>query len=240
MRQIYLIIAMAVGLLSSVAQAAGPAMHIALGNKWLSFFAQEYSEQEKKLFLLGTVFPDIRYLGVVKRNQTHYQDVTLEKVYAQTTPFMRGVYFHSFVDEYREKYIREHDIKKKVSALPRALQGTFLKVVEDEILHAKHDWSEFRIYLSVIPDEEKILDIQDETLTQWHTGLTFYFTACPSIILTQLSLFEKGILTLDAATVKSWSILVPQYAANPEMIKYLDNFMASFDKTLHKTFASLK
>lgn len=240
MRHVYCIIIITVGLLSSVAQAAGPAMHIALGNKWLSTFAPNYSEQEKKLFLLGTVFPDIRYLGTVKRNQTHYQEVTLEKVYAQTTPFMRGVYFHSFVDEYREKYIRQHDVMKKVASIPRALQGTFLKVVEDEMLHPKHDWSEFRLYLSSIPNEEKILDITDETLTQWHTGLTFYFTACPSMILMQLSLFEKGILVLDAPTVKSWSTLVPQYATDPGMIKYLDNFMVSFENTMRSVNVSQK
>ncbi len=232
MRRIFVIIYLTVGLLSSVAQAAGPAMHIALGKQWLATYAPTYTDEEKKLFLLGTVFPDIRYLGVVKRHQTHYKDVTLQKVFDTKSPFMRGVLFHSFVDEHREKYIKTHQITKKVSEVPRALQGTFLKVIEDEILHQKNDWTEFRLYLTSIPDDEKILDITDEALTQWHTGLTFYFSAYPSMILTQIALFEKGILTLDAPTVKIWSSLVPQYAGSSEMVKYVNDLMASFEKIL--------
>lgn len=232
MRRIVFIVTLTVGLLSSGVQAAGPAMHIALGKQWLATYAPTYTDEEKKLFLLGTVFPDIRYLGVVKRHQTHYKDVTLQKVFETKSPFMRGVLFHSYVDEHREKYINKHQITKKVSDLPRALQGTFLKAIEDEILHQKNDWAEFRLYLTSIPEEEKILGITTEALTQWHTGLTFYFSAYPSMILTQIALFEKGILMLDAPTVKTWSMLLPQYAGSSEMVQYVNDLMGSFEKDL--------
>ncbi|MGD9592246.1 MAG: hypothetical protein AB7V32_06985, partial [Candidatus Berkiella sp.] len=213
--------------------AAGPAMHVALGERWLVTYAPNYSPQEKSLFLLGTVFPDIRYLGVVKRSQTHYKDVTLAQIYQEKSPFLRGMLFHSFVDEYRMKYIDKHKISKKVAQVPSRLQGTFLKVIEDEILHQKHDWTEFRISLASIPDEEKILNINTEALTQWHTALTFYFSTTPSMILTQIGLFDKGILTLDPPTVKTWSTLVPQYAADPGMVQYLNDLMSSFEKALN-------
>lgn len=226
------IIAAIVGLLSLESQAAGPVMHVALGERWLALYAPQYTEEEKKLFLLGTVFPDIRYLGVIKRSQSHFKGITLAKVYENTSPFQRGVLFHSFVDEYREKFVRSVAIEKQFVEVPRHLQGTFLKLVEDQIVHGKQDWGKFRIFLSSIPEEEKSYGIDIQSLTQWHTGLTVYFTTLPSFILTQVSLFDKGILTLDAATVKLWSTLLPKYADDPTLQKYVDSLFLSFDKAL--------
>ncbi len=234
MRQFITLILLAVGLLSSVSYAAGPVMHIALGQRWLAIYAPNYTEEEKKLFLLGTVFPDIRYLGVIKRSQSHFNGVTLEKVIQTTSPFQQGVLFHSFVDEYREKYVRQKGIEKKITEVPRALQGTFLKLIEDQIIHEKNDWTQFQLYLTTIPDEEKAYGIDTQSLTQWHTGLTFYFSTLPSFILTQVSLFDKGILTLDAQTVKDWSLLLPKYASDPVMLKYVEDLLASFDATMSK------
>jgi hypothetical protein len=207
-------------------------MHIVLGQQWLAKYAPEYTDEEKKLFLLGTVFPDIRYLGVIKRSQSHFKGMTLDKVHQTSSAFLRGVYFHSFVDEYREKFVRKSQIDKKFIEVPRNLQGTFLKLVEDQIIDPKYDWSQFRNYLATIPEDEKKYGIDNiQALTQWHTGLTVYFSTLPSNILTQLSLFEKGILILDAATVKSWSFLLPKYASDPMMQKYVDEMLLAFDKT---------
>ncbi len=232
MRQLIKVILLAVGLLSSVAYAAGPVMHVALGQRWLAIYAPQYTEEEKKLFLLGTVFPDIRYLGVIKRSQSHFDGVTLEKVAQTTSPFQRGVLFHSFVDEYRDKYVRQKGIEKKIKEVPRSLQGTFLKLIEDQIIHEKNDWAQFRLYLATIPEDEKAYGIDAQSLTQWHTGLTFYFSTLPSFILTQVSLFDKGILTLEAQTVKEWSLLLPKYASDPVMTKYVADMFASFEKTM--------
>lgn len=232
MRRAILFIITAVGLLSISAHAAAPKMHVALGQQWLAKYAPEYTDEEKKLFLLGTVFPDIRYLGVIKRSQSHFKGMTLEKVHQTSSPFLRGMYFHSFVDEYREKFVRNSQIEKKFIEIPRNLQGTFLKLVEDQIIDVKYDWSQFRIYLAAIPEDEKKYDIDLQALTQWHTGLTVYFSTLPSNILTQLSLFEKGILTLDAATVKAWSFLIPKYSSDPMMQKYVDEMLLAFDNHL--------
>lgn len=244
MRRIVLFLVCAVGLLSFSAQAAGPVMHIALGQQWLNLYAPTYTQEEKKLFLLGTVFPDIRYLGVIKRSQSHYKGMTLEKVYQANTPFMRGMYFHSFVDEYREKYIKQHDIMKKIATVPPQHLGTFLKLIEDEIIHKQNDWSEFRLYLASIPEEEKILDIKIEALREWHTALTIYFTMYPSFILNQFtlfdSIFDKGIFSFDPQIIKSWSALLPQYAADPAMHQYLDDLMKSFERTMEDSLKLTK
>ncbi|MCS5710872.1 hypothetical protein [Candidatus Berkiella aquae] len=219
-----------VGLLSFSLKAAGPAMHVTLGEKWIATFAPEYTEEQKKLFLLGTVFPDIRYLGVIKRTQTHFKGMTLEKVYATDSPFMRGMYFHSFVDEYRDRCVRKTGIEKTITEIPRSQQGTFLKLIEDQVLHSQYRWPEFKKYLMSIPEDEKKFGLELSALTQWHTALTLYFSTKPSMILQQVGMFEQNILTLDAQTIKSWGTLLPQYADSSEMKKHVEQMLHAFDE----------
>jgi len=217
-------------LLSFELFAAAPAMHVTLGGKWLATFAPEYTEEEKKLFLLGTVFPDIRYLGVIKREQTHYKGMTLAKVYAAKSPFNRGMLFHSYVDEFRERCVRKSGIEKALSEVPRRQQGTFLKLLEDQILHSTYKWSEFKKFLITIPDDEKAFGLEMSALTQWHTGLSLYFATTPSNILQQVGMFEQSILTLDATTIKAWGLLLPKYAADPQMKKHVEELLHAFDE----------
>lgn len=232
MRQFALLLIFLVGLLSFETHAAGPIMHAVLAQRWLAINAPEYTPEEKRLFILGSLFPDIRYLGVIKRNQTHFHGITLRKITEKDSAFERGILFHSYVDEFRDKKVRQLGIEKKFTQVPSRLQGTFLKLVEDQILHSQYNWADCRVYLATIPEEEKKWNIDLQTLTQWHTGLTLYFTLFPSVILGQIALFDHGILILDAATVKQWSILLPQYVADPDMQEYVNTLLSDFEKAL--------
>lgn len=212
--------------------ASAPAMHVFLGERWLAKFAPEYQEEDKKLFLLGTVFPDIRYLGVIKREQTHFKNVTLQKIRQEKSAFKRGMLLHSYVDELRENYAPREAVEKKLSDIPRPLQGTFLKLLEDQILQDKLNWALFRSALLSIPEEEKKIGIPEKSLAEWHTGLTVYFSVFPSLLLMQLGMMEQKIFILDAPTVKLWGTLLPQYTHNKEVQQYLDGFIKTFDKKL--------
>lgn len=187
---------------------------------------------KKKAFLLGTVFPDIRYMGVLKREQTHFKQITLEKVAQASTPFQRGVLFHSFVDEFRDKLVRRSKIEKKLPEIPERFRDTFLKLVEDQILHSKHEWSQFRNFLTSIPEDELQYGLSTQTLTQWHTGLTLYFTAEPRIILAQFSLLDQGILSIDAATIQLWNTFLPKYASDPQIQSFVESLLTAFDQAL--------
>jgi len=70
-------------------------------------------------------------------------------------------------------------------------------------------------------------------LTQWHAVLTLYFSMQPSTLLAQISLFDRGIMNLDPATVKLWSTLIPQYAEDPIFKDYVNQMIAAFDKQLN-------
>lgn len=69
--------------------------HIVLAAK---VFDKTFSKFNKSDFFIGTVFPDIRYLGVVKRNKTHFSNMTLDLVLKAKTSFEAGFLFHSLVD----------------------------------------------------------------------------------------------------------------------------------------------
>jgi len=222
------VIALILPLCSTVSFAAGPMMHVALGQYWLDTIEPGYDESRRKLFLLGTVFPDIRYLGVIKRHQTHYQNVSLSDIKNEKSAFMQGMLFHSFVDEYRKNWIQQHRSYQRIQEIPSRYRDTFLKLVEDQILDEHYNWNEFKQALLSIPQEEKNFKISDAALTQWHTGLTLYFATSPSTILYQISMFEQAILMLDAPTVKLWSQWVPKYAENTELRNYVVDLMKSF------------
>jgi hypothetical protein len=96
------------------------------------------------------------------------------------------------------------------------------------------------VFLSSIPEEERQFGIEKESLTQWHAGLAVYFSTFPSFILAQVSLFEKGILTLDAQTVKDWSNEIPKYAEDPDINKYIKDLFAEMDEHLSKQASLIK
>src|SRR5438132_13939173 len=91
---------------------AAPIAHIFLAVQMLAGpFHGLFDEKE---FIVGTSFPDIRYLKVVSREETHFSHVTLEDIVQETDSFKAGMLFHSFVDEQREAYIIAHGFYGKI------------------------------------------------------------------------------------------------------------------------------
>src|SRR5689334_19456227 len=101
-----IIILVLLSLISVRALGAGPIMHVALGEYWLEQVCPQYTEEERKLFLLGSVFPDIRYLAQIDRSQTHKKNVHLRQVKATKSTFEQGILFHCYVDDYRKQWLK--------------------------------------------------------------------------------------------------------------------------------------
>jgi hypothetical protein len=205
-----------------------------LGEHWLAKYAPHYTSAQKREFLLGTVFPDIRYLGGVKKAQTHFQGVTLKKIQQAPTPFEQGMLLHSFVDDYRNTIVKKNSIYKKAKEVPSKLQQTFLKLVEDQLLYDQLSSREFFTFFSTIPEGEKKFNISPETLLQWHTGLTLYFTLSPQRMLSQISFIEKNVPVIDRATVEQWSMLLPRYTQDKAMQAHAKSMVAAFDKVFNE------
>tara|TARA_R110002110_G_scaffold121431_2_gene297292 strand:+ start:125898 stop:126578 length:681 start_codon:yes stop_codon:yes gene_type:complete len=222
------------------AKAAGPIMHAYLGLKWLAVFAPDYDENAKREFILGTLFPDIRYIGNIPRSKTHLKNISLVNIAKEQSPFIQGMQFHSYVDNMRFYFLKHHAIQKNIDKLPNKHKSIFIKLIEDQILfEQQNSWHTIKKYLVDPCDGEKNFDLDIATLTKWHLGLTYYFSALPSTILSQISMFNKGILMLDAPTVNAWSISIKEYASDEAFNQYISDLVKYFDEKLSSEKPSL-
>jgi hypothetical protein len=110
---------------------ATPATHILLSEPFLN----QHPDIEKNAFLVGTSLPDIRYIdNNIPRNKYHKENADLNKVLQQPTDFEKGIYFHSFLDQWRDNFY----IEREVYVFGRdEVFITALKCLEDEIWYEK-------------------------------------------------------------------------------------------------------
>ena len=140
-------------------------------------------------FLIGTLFPDIRYIAKIDRSTLHEVNTSEEKL-PKDDSFKAGIYAHWLVDEKREKFISEKGV---YNLLPKEqYTAASLKLVEDELLYDSiKDWGEIISALDIYPKEEEGFGIGRETLENWHGLLKKYFSQRPN-----LDTWREMILTL--------------------------------------------
>ncbi|HWZ65843.1 MAG TPA: hypothetical protein VNX65_03525 [Patescibacteria group bacterium] len=154
---------------------AGPVSHIVYAEKALQDFLPE---KDKRQFAIGNIFPDIRYLGVIDRELTHFKDVTLKDIHKEADSFRAGMLFHSIIDETREAFVLKHD---SYSGLPDSHLSTIaLKVCEDiRLYHEVQDWHVYIDYLKTIEPEERAFNIPTERIEEWHAMHRAFFADFP-------------------------------------------------------------
>lgn len=151
---------------------AAPIAHIFLAVHALAGLLKDtFNEKE---FLVGTSFPDIRYLKVIGRAETHFKNVTLSTIKKESNSFKAGMLFHSFVDEKREEYIVRNNLYEKLPKFRFTSQA--LKFAEDQILKDLFDIKKYRGYFDEIYPEEQLYTISDENINCWHSFLREYFS----------------------------------------------------------------
>lgn len=155
---------------------AAPITHIVLTDK---VFAKEFPMFSEEKFFIGTSFPDIRYLGVIERNKTHFTNPSLKCIKSEND-VKAGMMFHSLVDEVREKFIEENKVYKIIPRNDISIQS--LKLFEDEILYNKiENWNSIASYFDSILPEESTYTIKTEEIERWHNTLKLYFAQKPNI-----------------------------------------------------------
>ena len=158
-----------------VKNMAAPITHIALTEK---IFDKFFKDKTRKDFFIGTLFPDIRYLKVISRKKTHYDNLSVVDL-RNDESFSAGVKFHSILDCSREKFIIENDI---YSLCPKSKYITqSLKILEDEIFYQYvKNWNVYINYLNEILQAEKNYGIAEKDLRKWHSLLQQYFRKQPN------------------------------------------------------------
>jgi len=186
---------------------------------------------QKQAFIKGTLFPDIRYLGVLKREDTHEKNLTKQDICKQKeNPFEAGRKLHGWVDELREKFAEEWKIYERLPKSVYTHRATFLKVLEDEIIWSKLDVSSIIEALRSIESEEEKFKVKVSALKQWHSLLSGYFKTPPAQTLSTLSQDEKGFFSIPKEEVAQWSKLIPEFKGNKEIRHYVSDLLIYFDE----------
>lgn len=209
--------------------AAGPLTHVYLAERWIEL-NEEYTDEEHRACLLGTLFPDIRYLGVISRDATHEKAITTEAIAATDDPFLKGMRIHAFVDEVREQFAEQWGAFKLLDDAPQQHRTTLLKVVEDEILHSRSHWGYVLAYLTTIVDGEVESGISEAAIAKWHRILSIYFGREPSLLIHQMALLGLGYFNVPADVVKAWSIGLPKLVVSDRSIEYVDALVDHFER----------
>jgi len=189
---------------------AAPITHIVLTAK---VFGKFFKHQKKKDFFIGTCFPDIRYLKIINRDKTHYQNISIND-FKNDSSFLVGVKFHSLLDEVREKYM----VKNKAYTLCQqsAFAPQSLKLLEDEMLYSYlKDW---RTYV-----------ISEANLKKWHTLMKQYFIKRPDRKTINSYIRQIGF---SESVVRETHKNLRLMRQNPKIIKIINNLYNNFEQLI--------
>lgn len=219
---------------SFLLNAAGPITHAYLAEKW---FAQcsNYTEEEKHSFILGTFFPDIRYLGVADRDETHEAGLSVNDFLQPQSPFSAGKKLHCLVDEMRERFVIEKDIYTYLKNIPQVPQdhlSSLLKLIEDEILYQESSWHLVSQGLANVDQEELALNIPSMSLEMWHKLLASYFRQPPTETLNKLSLLKMNFMDVPSYVVEIWSAMLPVLSKDEVFRQYTKEMVEHIEKSL--------
>lgn len=94
--------------------------------------ADVHPVEDTAAYLRGTIFPDIRYLGVIDRSQSHRSDVTMAEVLSEAEPWKRGWLLHCWLDVIWNTYWTQFGLDP--NALTNRGLWMAVKRIEDELL----------------------------------------------------------------------------------------------------------
>ncbi|MBI2465441.1 hypothetical protein HYV64_04845 [Candidatus Shapirobacteria bacterium] len=154
---------------------AAPTTHVVIAEK---VFDKFFNGKDIGKFVVGTSFPDIRYLGVIDREKTHFGKIRLSEIILSDS-FEAGVKFHSLVDHAREKFVVERGLYDFFIESPYKTQA--MKLFEDGVLANKFVNNEVVAgYFNSIYDEERNYGIEESQIKKWHEMLSKYFLSTNS------------------------------------------------------------
>lgn len=148
-------------------------------------YAQKYLEKhplpngDKDLFILGCVFPDIRYIDEsVKRKATHMAFDPVDLNFEGLTPFQSGWKFHLYCDMKREEILNKY----KFYEIPETakLANAPAKLLEDSLLYDRFgNWEKTCAYFNTSQFIPGDLPVEKEVFQLWYAILGKYIELAP-------------------------------------------------------------
>jgi hypothetical protein len=166
-------------------------------------YAKKYLEKhplpngDRDLFILGSVFPDIRRLAEnMTRKGTHCifdpVDLNLEGL----TPFQAGWKFHVYCDMKREEILNKHGFYILTKDDGRFWQAN--KMLEDELLYnVYNNWEKLVHYLNNAPIVKLPEGLSRQSFELWYAIIAKYIEEEPSdksmhIFISKQPIFKKA------------------------------------------------
>jgi hypothetical protein len=212
---------------------ATPIMHANFAYRFLDEYFTDYTPEQSKEFILGVLYPDVRYLQVIDRDVTHEFNVSLEDVLGAETPFKAGVKLHCFIDEVRDRYIEETLAYQSLERFSQEHVHLFLKLIEDEILYNDPLVNKTKGCLDNIIDEEFVHGLTLHTMKTWHRVLSQYLSNPPGTILRRLRQFGLGMFGVNPEEIALWSRSIGQLVAE-DFKEYIQGLTNLFDQEIAK------
>lgn len=153
-----------------------PVTHIVLALLVLPFLPNK----EKRDFILGASFPDIRYYRVIDRASSHKKNPSWKNIEYEKSSFKAGMEFHALVDVMHDTYMKKSLV---LDLLPKAWKtsANYLKFFEDILLYPSiTDWAEIASYFDTILKEETDLVSDPAAVTLWHQTIKNYISNIPT------------------------------------------------------------
>jgi hypothetical protein len=155
---------------------AAPITHIYFAQKYLLFNDRIEEPQE---FYVGTSFPDIRYLGIIERETTHFK-VSSFSSEVDKDDFKSGQRLHCWIDDVRNDYLAQTDVYELLPDSRWITQA--VKFYEDQVCFEKvSNWKEIIQYFSNVMEKEIEFNLHKSDVKLWHDSLQRYFSEKPSI-----------------------------------------------------------
>jgi hypothetical protein len=220
----------------SLAFSAGPLLHLWVADK----FCQAYGICDEALIkeiLVGTEFPDIRYITHESRGHTHPIVASLDDVCRSSSGFACGMKLHAWLDVVREKFICT-DVYGAIADQSAGHPHTLLKWIEEEILADYYDAGRWlSCFNEVLPEE--LAFTQEASIAKWHWMIQCSLSIRPSWLIWAHS-YIGSAFGIDASTLYEWSYELPHWKQNRLFREHLIDLTHWIEKQFEKHLISFQ
>jgi hypothetical protein len=206
---------------------ATPITHIVLSDK---IFNDYFAKFDKNLFIVGTVYPDSRYVTKIDRRRTHDAEMSIDYIQQLSDPFIAGLKFHARVDIQREKYYTKKEIYKKFDHVENIVEA--LKLLEDRILYKKmQNWD---VYVGAFNesdiDDEHLFGAKREDVKRWNKIITNYIERQPDDVSIEKFCSEVG---LGKDVAKRYNSSIDAISQKKVILAAIEELYNNFDKIIN-------
>ncbi len=152
-----------------------------------------FSGSEQEQFWLGSVFPDIRHIGILKRTDTHH-GVDPDSLPRITNPFLLGSELHNWIDLRREELAHDVGLYRTAMDWP---EKTATKFLEDEQSGPRFSgWNDVAAVFRRTDTLDLYPDLPTISVAAWYQALAVHIgagtTTASAVALLQTTTATSG------------------------------------------------